>query len=249
MEQRSAELADLVYSPSRYLLDWVRDEGWRLPEAVACHPNLLPRGFVMTPARAEARPVEELVFFGRLEERKGLDLFCAAVSLLVRGGVRPACVTFLGKVGEMGGADALRWIAAAAHGWGVPWAVRNELDVLGARDFLAQPGRLAVIASVAENSPYTVLECIAAGTPFLAPMWGAWRSWCTRRTAPRCCSRGRRRRWRRGWARCWRRGRGRRGRRWGSPAMPRCGGRCRSGPCCWRRVRRRRPGGRWSRSA
>jgi glycosyltransferase involved in cell wall biosynthesis len=172
MERRSAELADLVFSPSRYLLDWVRAEGWRLPEAVLSHPNLLPRRFRIAepdPApRPMGEPVEELVFFGRLEERKGLELFCAAVSRLARTGPLPARVSFLGKVGEVGGDGALDWLVRRTADWPVPWQVRNDLDVLGARDFLAQPGRLAVIASVAENSPYTVLECIAAGTPFVA---------------------------------------------------------------------------------
>ena len=172
MERRSAELADLVYSPSAYLLDWVRQEGWRLPGEVACHPNLLPRGFdarqAPMPAARDPRAVEELVFFGRLEERKGLDLFCGAVARLARTGPLPARVTFLGKVGEMAGAGALDWLVRRTEGWSVPWQVRNDLDVQGARDYLAQPGRLAVIASRVENSPYTVLECIAAGTPFLA---------------------------------------------------------------------------------
>ena len=35
--------------------------------------------------------------------------------------------------------------------------------------FRAEPGRLAVIASRMENAPYVVLECLAAGLPFLAP--------------------------------------------------------------------------------
>lgn len=168
MERRSAELADLVFSPSAYMLDWVRAEGWRLPGSVRCHPNLLPAGFDTEPTVGAAREVEELVFFGRLEERKGLALFCAAVSRLLAEGARPAGITFLGKVGEMDGGSALGWIHRAAREWDIPWQLRNDLDVLGARDFLAQPGRLAVIASASENSPYTVLECIAAGTPFLA---------------------------------------------------------------------------------
>lgn len=166
MEQRSAELADLVFSPSQYMLDWAQANGWALPAEQAVLPNLLPRGFPeVTPV---ARPVTEPVFFGRLEERKGLALFCAAITRLARAGRAPERVAFLGKVGEAGGTDALTFIARAAASWDFPWEVRNDLDVEGARRFLAQPGRLAVIASISENSPYTVLECLSAGTPFLA---------------------------------------------------------------------------------
>ncbi|MFL1461274.1 glycosyltransferase [Roseococcus sp. DSY-14] len=165
MERRSAELADLVVSPSAYLLGWVRAEGWVLPRAEVI-PNLLPGAFPRRPGTPRA--VTEPVFFGRLEERKGLALFCEAVTRLVRAGTPPARVAFLGKVGEAGGTDGLSFIARAAAGWPFPWEVRNELDVEGARAFLAAPGRLAVIASSSENSPYTVLECLGAGTPFLA---------------------------------------------------------------------------------
>lgn len=166
MERRSAELADVVVSPSRYMLDWALAEGWALPANCRVIPNLLPAGF---PEAAPApRAVAEPVFFGRLEERKGLALFCAAITRLVREGTPPPRVAFLGKVGEAGGTDGLSFIARAAAGWDFPWEVRNDLDVEGARRFLAQPGRLAVIASSAENSPYTVLECLAAGTPFIA---------------------------------------------------------------------------------
>ena len=165
MERRSAEMADLVVSPSAYMLDWVRAEGWVLPRAEVL-PNLLPAGFPRIPATP--RPVSEPVFFGRLEERKGLALFCEAIGRLVRAGTPPARVAFLGKVGEAGGTDGLSFITRAAAAWPFPWEVRNELDVEGARAFLAGPGRLAVIASSMENSPYTVLECLAAGTPFLA---------------------------------------------------------------------------------
>ncbi|WP_207539370.1 glycosyltransferase [Sabulicella rubraurantiaca] len=170
MERRSAELADLVFSPSRYLVEWVAKEGWRLPARTRVHPNLLPAQFAT--GRPRHRTVREPVFFGRLEERKGLDLFCAAITRLVREGRAPERVAFLGKVGEAGGEDALSFIARAARSWPFPWEVRNELDVAGARAFLTEPGRIAVIASVTENSPYTVLECLAAGTPFLAPEVG-----------------------------------------------------------------------------
>ncbi len=163
MECRSAELADLVVSPSQYMLDWVMAQGWCLP-AHRVQPNLLPRGFAERPM--PAAPIEEFVFFGRLEERKGIALFCTALSLLTHP---PRRITFLGKLGEVAGESALTYIARAAQGWGVAWDLRNDLDVLGARAFLSRPGRLAVIASASENSPYTVLECLAAGVPFLAP--------------------------------------------------------------------------------
>ena len=168
MERRSAEGADLVTAPSRYILDQVSEMGWKLPAAQVM-PNLLPASFLGRAADPTPRPVTELVFFGRLEERKGLGLFCEAVTRLIRAGQAPARVTFLGKVGHMTGVHALAWIGAAAEAWPMPWTVVNDLDPHQAREYLAEPGRLAVIASRMENAPYVVLECLAAGLPFLAP--------------------------------------------------------------------------------
>lgn len=168
MERRSAEGADHVTAPSRYILDVVREMGWKLPDHRVL-PNLLPSGFTAPENPASPAPIEELVFFGRLEERKGLGLFCAAIAGLIRAGTPPSRVTFLGKVGHMAGVHALAWLAATAQSWPMPWGVVNNLDPHQARDYLAGPGRLAIIASRMENAPYVVLECLAAGLPFLAP--------------------------------------------------------------------------------
>lgn len=172
MERRSAEGADVAAAPSRYLLDEVAAMGWRLPGGGRVLPNMLPVGFARVEPPAGALPVEELVFFGRLEARKGLDLFCAAVGRLIAAGTPPARVSFLGKVGQMEHGHALAWLAEAMAGWRLPWRVVNDRDAAGARAFLAEPGRLAVIASRMENAPYAVIECLAAGLPFLAPAVG-----------------------------------------------------------------------------
>lgn len=170
LERRSCEGADVVIAPSRYMLDAVGEMGWQLPPRHKVMPNLLPTSFpvLADPPRA-LHPVRELVFFGRLEERKGLGLFCEAVRRLLQAGVVPQQVTFLGKVGQMDRAHALAWLTDIASRWPMPWRVVNDLDPHRAREFLAEPGRLAVIASRMENAPYVVLECLAAGLPFLAP--------------------------------------------------------------------------------
>lgn len=169
MEKRSAEGADAVFSPSRYLLDHVLSQGWALPPERCVLPNLLPNSFRLAGDTGNApRAVRELAFFGRLETRKGLPLFCEAVSRLLTEGTVPERVSFVGKVGDVGGRSALAHILDAAAGWPFPWRVVNDLDVQGVRAFLSEPGRLAIIASETENSPYAVLECLGAGIPFVA---------------------------------------------------------------------------------
>src|SRR5207249_229967 len=66
-ERYAFEHADVQMSPSRYMLDYVRDAGWAVGgDPVVAYP--FPGRTLDVPAAA--RPPRELVFFGRLEVRK-----------------------------------------------------------------------------------------------------------------------------------------------------------------------------------
>lgn len=173
LERRAVEFADAVFSPSAYMLDFMRERDWRIPENAFVSPNLLPDGFdtdlaAETTTPGSRVPVDELVFFGRLEARKGVELFCEAVSRALKSGVPIRRITFLGKEGRCGPEPATAVISRAAAGWSAPYSIINDHDVFGARRYLAGPRRLAVIASAIENSPYTVLEGLASGLPFIS---------------------------------------------------------------------------------
>jgi O-antigen biosynthesis protein len=169
LERQSVELADIVVSPSQYLLKWMLDKGWKLPARTYVHPNAFPA----QPQKEESHAghllrIAEIVFFGRLEMRKGLDVFCDAVDLLLRKGLKHFSVTFLGKFVRSGDWDSQTYIARRANAWPVSWQTLTHLDTYHALDYLKQEGRLAVIASRADNSPFTVTECLYSEIPFLA---------------------------------------------------------------------------------
>ena len=76
LERRSIELADTVISPSAYLLRKYHEYGWELPKETFVQPNILHQELRPTSTPTGRRvAVEELVFFGRLETRKGLWIF------------------------------------------------------------------------------------------------------------------------------------------------------------------------------
>ena len=176
MERRSVELADTVICGSAHLLGWMRAAGYDLPDRAFVWPNVFPAPDP-DPAAAAARaardgaPLREVVFFGRLEPRKGLVLFADAIARLVRGGQAPPRVTFLGK--PVDSFDALACIERATDGW--PGEVRT-LTEYGAAEAVAylaaEPGRLAVIPSLLENASIAVTECLQAGIPFVAAATG-----------------------------------------------------------------------------
>lgn len=173
-ERKSVELADVVISPSHYMLRWMREAGYRLPARCFVHANPLPAHLARRKAQGSTAPrqVTEIVFFGRLEYRKGLVEFCQAVTKLIESGVKPEKITLLGKFGTIGSTHSAMVIASHGRNWGVPVSILDNLDHQQAIDYLAGPRRIAVICSTLENAPYTVLECLAAGVPFLARRTG-----------------------------------------------------------------------------
>lgn len=179
-ERLSTRCADFLWSPSRYLLDWAGDHGFSLPattlvqQYVLPHPGLFggPPPAAEPPQRSRVWP-SEIVFFGRLEERKGIRLFCAALARLAPlFAERAVSVTFLGKVGTVGDGDAARFLARESSGWRFPWTVVEGLGQQEAVEYLRSRPTLAVIASPADNSPCTVYEALAFALPFLAARTG-----------------------------------------------------------------------------
>ena len=80
MERVSVSAADIVVSPSQYLLNWMQQNGWELPEQTYVAPYVLPKTVLSEDAapHQKRKEIHEIVFFGRLEIRKGLKLFCDA---------------------------------------------------------------------------------------------------------------------------------------------------------------------------
>ena len=166
LERQSVALADYLWSPSHHMVNWLRREGWTLPRRIIVRPYLVldsPRT-----ADAGADPSPELAFFGRLETRKGLDVFCDALDRLAARGRRPAAVTFVGKAATVNGRPSLDYLRMRAERWNFPWRVQTGLDRDAAMAFLSEPNRVAVLPSRLDNLPYTVLECLASRIPFVA---------------------------------------------------------------------------------
>jgi glycosyltransferase involved in cell wall biosynthesis/GT2 family glycosyltransferase len=170
LERESVAMADVLWSPSRHMVQWMEAHGWQLPKRRFLQQYVMRERATATPRARHA--VREFCFFGRLETRKGLDLFCAAVNRLVASGVVPERVTFLGKVATVDGVESGEYIARQAAGWRMPWQIISTFDRGGAMEYLRGEGRLAVLPSRLDNLPYTVLECLGARVPFVASTIG-----------------------------------------------------------------------------
>jgi glycosyltransferase involved in cell wall biosynthesis len=152
------ELADAVVSPSAWLVRWLHDHRWPVRD-VSVIQNLWQSTALGQPVEPAPRSerIRRIAFFGHLREGKGLRIFVEAARNL-----DPAVeVLFVGHT--------RRWSPQEISGWlGRDARFETELDRSGALEQLKQPGTLAVMPSLLENSPYAVAECIEHGIPFLA---------------------------------------------------------------------------------
>ncbi|MBK8176657.1 MAG: glycosyltransferase [Rhodospirillales bacterium] len=173
LERRSVELADFVLSPTHYMLDWMTGFGWNVARQRVVLPNLVPQGPVGQQQGVRGSGmVRNVVFFGRLERRKGLELFCDAIDRIEASGGQLPAVVFLGKFGKVGGSHSGVYILNRAAGWRTPIRLLCGLDQPGALAWLIENDALAVIPSAMDNAPYTIAECISFGVPFIARATG-----------------------------------------------------------------------------
>jgi len=177
IERRSAELADIVWSPGQYMLDWARQNGWDLRKPSHVQPYVVPSSEGDAPDRSQSRPVHELVFFGRQEVRKGLLVFLDAIDRFLETSesqdIDDLVVTILGKPTPVNGADSAEVIRTRSRHWPFPTQILADRNHEQAIEYLRGEGRLAVIPSIVENYPNTVLECLAFEIPFLASRVGS----------------------------------------------------------------------------
>src|SRR5581483_4801043 len=170
-ERVSTAAADVLWSPSRYLLDWIADHGFALPDHTFVQQYVMPSA--PRPAARTGNGIREIVFFGRLEERKGLRTFCNAIDSLQDDLARHnVTITFLGKPETCAGMPSLDYIAKRAKSWRAPLKTLTSLGQPDALAYLRDGGRLAVMPSPADNSPCTIYEALAEQVPFLAARSG-----------------------------------------------------------------------------
>lgn len=178
-ERRSIELADMVIGGSGHLLTWMEHNGYRMPQGrtfmqpnVAVPAEIDPMLLRNRPQAGTRVPINEIVFFGRLEGRKGLDIFCDAIRDLINEGASVPKITFLGKFGTPIATHpeltVREYIESEASSWGVEWQIIDTYAQAQALTYLLGSGRLAVMPSLIENSSLTIYETTNFRIPFVA---------------------------------------------------------------------------------
>lgn len=174
MERYCCENADQLISPSQHMVDWTRSQGWAISSDVKWMPCPFVNHRASTPDRRT--DANHLIFFGRLETRKGLEVFCEAIlkasnEVGFSGFNR---ISFLGKPGFVKGEAALDYIQRFQNALpaGVQVVIKDRLDSHDAVSYLIETGGLVFIPSLVDNCPFTVIECIANDLPFFCARSG-----------------------------------------------------------------------------
>jgi GT2 family glycosyltransferase len=168
MERYCAQAADIVICGSNHMLSWLQKRAggsakWELL------PPVMPSEPPLTNYQIETveRPVEEIVFFSGMEFRHGFSLLCQAIDLVATSPTR-LTVTVLGPFGTVGGEHSGGMLLKYARRWPFTIKILNRLKDRERVQYLKERNCLAVIPSIAANSPLALLTCLDEGVPFVA---------------------------------------------------------------------------------
>ena len=168
-ERYCCEHVDTLLSPSNYMFDWALRNHWKLSP----QRQVIPYCHIASSIATTQAPIDRqhVAFFGRMETRKGFEPFCDAIRIALAE--RPGCIrklSFVGKPGALIGrvSTPLDYASKALYGLGIEVSTHTEFDTFEALSYLKKTGAVAVIPSLVDNLPLTVIECIEHSIPFIA---------------------------------------------------------------------------------
>jgi O-antigen biosynthesis protein len=174
-ERQAVEFADSLISPSAYLIDWMRQHDWKLPVQTLVIQNYLRglriAGVERPMPRRRGPPQRHLIFFGRLEARKGIYLFLEALRETALSEER-FDLSFLGKESGMSKDQIMSWLGEHRPDLQPLARFYKDKDADQALNYIKASGGVAVIPSLADNSPCVIWECIEHAIPFVATNTG-----------------------------------------------------------------------------
>lgn len=187
-EVRQVEMSDVVISSSQHMLRWLASHDVSLPEHSYVWPNAIGP---VARTSGEDHVVDGIAFTGRLEPRKGLHLFLAALRHMPADVVTSVPIYLMGKRTNRFDVDsALDALVEDITGLEVP-TVLTELNADEAMHFLIDRRLLAVMPSTLDNSPMMTSACLDWGVPFVTTDLGGTAEMITPESYPSSVVRGR----------------------------------------------------------
>jgi glycosyltransferase involved in cell wall biosynthesis len=187
IERKSIELCDVLLSPSQYMINWLKDNSWKMPNKTFILPNIINDkksennnqiiyNNYNNSIQNYNRPIKELVYYGNFEKQKGLDYFLDAVDILTdtlneKDGLLVNNLTisfiFIGDIDE----NSLNNVRNRSAKWNEKCNCRTNLidnfDFEQSIGYLRNGGTLVVLPYLLDNNPYIISICQHFGISFL----------------------------------------------------------------------------------
>lgn len=171
-ERYCCEHADILISPSRHMFQWALNKKWMLSK----NRYIIPYCYKKEVEAAIPGPPDpsHLIFFGRLETRKGLEIFIEALRIvLAKKNGKFKKVSFLGKHNFVTTGKSVDYIKAFKKNYpALEIFVEIGFDTFEAMEYIKKSAGVVVMPSLVDNYPYTVIECIQNKVHFLAANTG-----------------------------------------------------------------------------
>jgi glycosyltransferase involved in cell wall biosynthesis len=174
-EAGAIRLADRLIAPSHHMAYYTAKNIKGLSQPITVIPYTFETvSETENSARTFEGPFEHLIFFGRLDNRKGLRIFLDAIASSDQLRSRVKRITFLGRQGLFEGKPAKDGVASAmSRVPALEWVIIDELDTHEAIAFVKQQKNALVVApSLMDNLPLAVIELFVHRIPFITTAVG-----------------------------------------------------------------------------
>jgi len=168
MERESLRMADEVTTPSAYYRDWMAEHLGRDDAQVLPNILLAPTDTTETLTTKFKRPERRLVvFYGRFERLKGLDVLLEALKLLDAPD-QALNLLFAGNSTKINGRDAKEYIEQALAGSAHDTAFALNCTADHVYNLVRQADGVCVFPTLGETSSCVVVESAIRGVRFIA---------------------------------------------------------------------------------
>ena len=165
IERYAFSHSDYIVSPGRYMLGWLKAQGYSLPptpQQRILELPMLEQDVSVPTAFTQSSIVKRLVFFnGRIERRKGINLLVAALEIVhQRQELGTLEEVILLAPSETPQVEQLQQIKERIRRLGLQVQHIEKYDSRQAQQFLREnlSNSLVVIPSLVDNFPYAVIE-------------------------------------------------------------------------------------------
>lgn len=175
MEQKAMEWADVRAIPSHYYFSWLQgpESRFNLSLGVNIYLQNLIYPLPSDKQQLVAFKAEHFAFFSRLEVRKGLLVFLEALAQMSPSQLKH--ISFIGpsvKIGKQSSSDLIQSTLASLNWPNDKYTLCLSFNSNEAQDYLERTKAVAVIPTLGDNSPYTVLELVSRQIPFITTTAG-----------------------------------------------------------------------------